>query len=175
MSKFTVKKSLIEVNLDYIELEDDEIVLVDGVKDKEKYKEKIKTLRAWFERPNWSNFNKYIKGCVDIDPITGVPFVDTITLRDRKFRNLLKKLVDGDGEEVLLDIDFFNNVIPEIAISLIQGYDSRLDQEKTDILLKDEFVKKVFAERLEEIKKSQEDLENTAALPEKEEKNDKDE
>ena len=172
MSKFTVKKSLIEVNLDYMELEEEEIVLIDNFSDKEKYKEKIKTLRAWFERPNWSNFNKYIKGCVDIDPITGTPFVDTITLRDKKFRNLLKKIVDGDGEEVLLDIDFFNNVIPEIAIALVRRYDTKLDQEKTDVLMRDEIVKKVFAERLEEMQKKQNELENTAALSDKEEKKD---
>jgi len=170
MSKFTVKKSLVEVNLDYIELDDDEIVIVEGIEEKERYKEKIKTARAWFERPSWSNFNKYIKGCVDVDPITGDPYVDTITLRDKKFRNLFKRLVDGNGEEVLLDIDFFNNVIPGFAIALVQGYDEKLDKEKTDILLKDEFVKKIFAERLEEINKSQQGLETQAALPEKEEK-----
>jgi hypothetical protein len=38
--------------------------------------------------------------------------------------------------------------------------------------MRDEFVKKVFAERLEEMQKKQNELENTAALSDKEEKKD---
>lgn len=170
MSKFTVKKSLIEVNLDYIELEEGDILLVENLEDKDTYREKIKTSRAWFERPNWNNFNKYIKGCVDIDPLTGHPFVDTISLRDKKFRNLLKRLVDGDGEQVVLDSEFFNNVIPEFAIALVQAYDEKLDHEKTETLMKDEFIKKIFEER----SKKQEELEKEAVLPNKEKKSEDD-
>jgi len=148
MSKFTVKKSLVEVNLDYIELEEGDILFVENFDDKERFREKIKTARAWFERPNWNNFNKYIKGVIEIDQVTGVPYVDTITLRDKKFRNLLKRLVDGSGEDIKLDAEFYNNVIPEFAIGLIQAYDEKLEKEKEEIFSKDKFLKKIIDERL---------------------------
>ena len=135
-AKFTVKKDLVEVEIHYMELPNDEIIVIrdPSAIEQEDIKKQIKTARAKFARPGWKNFNTYIKGCIVADSETGAPLMDTISLRDKKLRTLLKGIEDGDGEKILLNSDFFDNILPDFGVALVEAFDDKIDNERLQSL-----------------------------------------
>lgn len=134
VSKFTVPKDLVTVKINYGELGNGEIVIF-AAKDEEKsFKGDIKTATAKFARPGWQQYNSYIDQTIVTDRETGFAKVDLFKLRDRKFRVLLRELVDGDNDNVPVIPSFFNDCIPEFAIALVDEYDKIVDEERAKVL-----------------------------------------
>ena len=79
-------------------------------------------------------FNKYTNGCIKIDEDTGLQYLDSIKLRDKKLRTLLKKLAwtneAGQENDVILNDKFFGNIIPEFGIALLSDFDAQVTDRK---------------------------------------------
>src|ERR1035437_1471709 len=132
MSIFSSKKP-VEVSVDYVEIGDN-VIIVDSAEQKEIFADKIKTAKAKFERPNWKNFNINIDGCMRDDTENGRFMLDPPKFREKKLRNLLLELIDGDGVKVNLDDKFFTNVLIDFAVALVDAYDKKLSDERLDAL-----------------------------------------
>ena len=150
---FTVSEELIEVKVEYVEIDGQDTIVIRDDEQKEFWKKngEIKVAKAYFERPRWSSFNQYIKGCVKEDGNTGEVAIDSMLLRDNKLRVLLKKLIDGNGEEVKLDYKFFDNIVPDFAVGLVETYDASLNKERYD------FVEKMEKMHLESVQRSKDE------------------
>ena len=133
---FLVPDELIESKVDYIELGDNQVLVIGN----EEYKKicrgkgiKIKTIKAKFSRPKWGLFNRYIKNTVSDDLNTGESKMDTLLLRQQKFRVLLEEIseiIDGVEEPIVLTEGLFQNINTDIAIALVAGYDDELNKER---------------------------------------------
>lgn len=137
-SKFIVKKDLVEVEIDYLDLPNNDIVIVRDKTaiDNAEIKKQVKTAKAKFARPGWKNFNTYLKGCIVPDPNseTGRMLMDNTLLRDQKLRTLLRALEDGDGEKIILNSDFFDNIEPDFGVALIDAFDDKISNERLQSL-----------------------------------------
>ena len=130
---FKIKKNdSIEVRISYLPLDEGEIQIIrdDDTALEEKYKGKIQKAVAQFRVPNWKEFNGYISGCLRLDEDTGLQFLDSLKLRDKKLRSLLKTLKDGDGNDVPLNSDFFDSIIPEFGVALVVGFDNAMVDQR---------------------------------------------
>jgi hypothetical protein len=162
---FTASKKLVEIKLDYVSIGESDIIVIKTEQQRKLFNGKIKTAKAKFSRPNWFNFNIYIDGCVKEDVLESRTEVDTMKLRKNKFNTLLEELIDGDGKIVTLDNEFYNTVLPDFAIGLVEAYDTYLNNEKLkfieemgiDIFKKDEETD--TEEKKEEIPEKKEDNE----------------
>lgn len=133
---FLVPDELIESKVDYIELGDNQVLVIGN----EEYKKicrgkniKIKTIKAKFSRPKWGLFNQYIKNTVSDDLNTGESKMDTLLLRQQKFRVLLEEIsevIDGVESPIVLTEGLFQNINTDIAIALVAGYDDELNKER---------------------------------------------
>lgn len=167
MPKFTINKSLVEVKVHYLELDGGELFFLSEKEDIEQNKDKIKVAKAYFERPSWKTWNQFMKGSIETNQVTGTQHLDMLSLRDKKLRTLLKKLVDGDSNEILLNKDFFDNCNPDFALAMVDAYDETISEERTNSYVNDETVKKIMDKRVKDLA---EKIENTepAKEPEKE-------
>ncbi len=133
---FLVPKTLVEVEVYYYDLGDGEFLFIseDG---KEKSNGEWETAKAKFQRLNQKTYTQCMKNCINPSEVTesGVVF-DTVLFRDNKFHFLLAELVDGDGEEVKLDRNFFENVSEELVIALVDAYDSKIANNRIQFLRK---------------------------------------
>lgn len=134
---FLVPDDLITSKIDYIELGDQVLVIAnDAYMDIcKKKKVEIKSIKAKFARPAWGVFNQYIKGTVSDDLNTGDSTMDTVMLRQQKFRILLEEIYEIiDGEDVLIPLTekLFDRINTDIAIALVAGYDVELTREREE-------------------------------------------
>ena len=123
---FVAPKKLVEVDLKYLIYNDDLIVIKDETNMKKEFKKDLKIAKASFAYEKWQDFNSTMKNSMRSDNMAGIPMVDTVLLREIKLKKLLKKLVDGDGNEIELSDEFFKNMNPDFAISLMDAYSDRL-------------------------------------------------
>lgn len=130
---FVVQPEEIEILLNYVVI-NKQLLVLRADADKKLFPN-AKVLKAYFERPNWTKYNQFMKGCWDIHPETQKPIFDPNIVRERKFRILLKRLLDGDGNEIKLDSRFFNSVNPELAIALVDRFDSQLLKEQGEAIV----------------------------------------
>jgi hypothetical protein len=68
------------------------------------------------------------------DTENGRFMLDPPKFREKKLRNLLLELIDGDGVKVNLDDKFFTNVLIDFAVALVDAYDKKLSDERLDAL-----------------------------------------
>ena len=57
---FLVSDNPIEVEIEYVEIGPESLIVIAGESQKEIFEGKIKTAKSKWSRPNWSNFNIYI-------------------------------------------------------------------------------------------------------------------
>ena len=131
---FMASEQFVNVELQYVELGDTDMIVIHTDKQRDVFKGKIKTAKARFIRPKYGNFNIYIDGCVTENQDTGETIMDTMKLKNNKIRTLLWDLVDGDGQPVELNEEFFSDVMPDFAIGLVQAYDEALNIERMNFL-----------------------------------------
>lgn len=135
---FMASKKLVEIELEYIDMGDD-IIVVRDEDTRKLFKKKnvpIKKIKAKFHRPRWSSYNVYIKDVVKEDPTTGKMEYDAILLKRNKFSTLLAELKDDEGNEVPIDRDLFENIHQDIPIGLIDRYDEKINKERENYLRK---------------------------------------
>jgi len=69
-----------------------------------------------------------MRSCIqrEFDINTGdvVPVFDPILLRDKRLRKLMRTIKDGEGEEVEVNEEFFDNLLPDFGIALMNAYNS---------------------------------------------------
>lgn len=133
LNKFLVKKDLVEVNVHYIESDDEVIVIRDSSSIK-KFKDKIKIVKARFLRPTFKTFNAFMQGCVEFGE-NGENKFDNLKYKNQKFKTLLREIEDG-GEVFPVDSDLLENIIPELATAFIDEYDQIVDTERFNALVK---------------------------------------
>lgn len=158
MSIFTVKDTPLEVKIPYMDLEG-VAIFYRNEEDAGKFKSFLKYATAIFERPKLSNFYEYTKDCVEYDEKTKQNKVDLIKLGNKKITILLKKLIDADGNEEIINPESAKNILPELAMVLSQKFDDQLEKEQEGVFKK-----------LEEIIKEIEDKEKETQEIEKESK-----
>ena len=133
---FLVSEDLITAKVDYIELGPNHVLIIGNDEYKEicnKKKIEVKTIKAKFARASWGKFNQYIKGTVFDDVIEGTSKMDTVLLRQQKFRVLLEEIsqmIDGEFVDIPLTYDLFEKINSDIAIALITKYDDELNRER---------------------------------------------
>lgn len=135
-SKFLVKKDLVEVRVGYIEEGDTIIVIRDEEEDlKKTLKDKLKYVKCKFARPNYKIFNELMENCVKNRP-DGNSYIDSVLFKRQKFSHLLREMQDDDGEQVTVNKELIDNIIPELAIATVDGFDKRMDEERFTVLKK---------------------------------------
>ena len=154
---FIVSKKLVEVELEYCEVGDTDILVLSGDEHKEFFKGKTKKVTAKFQRPRYGSYNNYMNGCMKTNAETGISEFDEMRFKSNKFNALLVELVDNDGEKVVLDRAFYSDVNPDFAIGLIDAFDAKLQKDKIDFLTKEGFFKKEEAEKEPEKKEDVKD------------------
>lgn len=135
---FIVSNDLIESKVDYIELGKNEVLVIG----KDQYGEickkkgiKVKTLLAKFSRPSWGKFNLYVRGTVKDDLSTGESHMDTVLLRQQKFRYLLEEIyevIDEELKPITLTEHLFENINADLALALVNGFDRSLISEREE-------------------------------------------
>ncbi|MCK5612211.1 hypothetical protein KAR91_60630, partial [Candidatus Pacearchaeota archaeon] len=144
---FTVSKDFISVEMEYVPLDVNYMVVINSDEERAFFNEKkikIKKVKAFFARPRWSTFNTFMKDVVSEDEKTGEAVMDNITFRQNKFRTLLEgiseivKKDDGTVEEVPYDLDytFFDDCMTDFAIGLVNRFDEKLEEERVAVLKK---------------------------------------
>lgn len=136
-SKFMVKKDPLTVEIDYVDI-DGEIIIVKGSEMKKRFKSELKTLKASFKRPNNKLFNLCINGCIKVDEF-GQNYLDKNMFDDKRFRILFEGAIDGDGEKInnTSDVD---GMMPELTNTLLEAMDLKIENEKFEALKKKGFV-----------------------------------
>lgn len=136
-SKFMVKKEPLTVEIDYVDI-DGEIIIIKGSDMKKKFKDELKTLKASFKRPNNRLFNLCVNGCVKVDEF-GQNYLDKNMFDDKRFRILFEGALDGDGERInnTSDVD---GLMPELTNTLLEAMDLKIENEKFEALKKKGFV-----------------------------------
>jgi hypothetical protein len=129
MSKFTVNKSLVEVEVYYLEI-GDEIVVIQNQDTINRMKNKLKKVKARFIRPNYATFVAFMDGIVRNDPVTGEPQIDNIKLKRQKLGFLLKEMEDFNGEKIEVNQELINDMVPELAVALIDAMDRGSDLKR---------------------------------------------
>ena len=174
---FLVPEDLVEVELEYIDLGKNGLLILRTPLQKEFYLKaegavkRLKKIKAKFFRPDWENFNFYIQDTVREDPETSENYLDTIRLRKNKFQVLLKEMLvveDGKEQPVTLDNSFYKRVSPDLAIALVEKYDEALNEERNNILT-ELGVFKAMEEQREKEEKERKRLEEGYEEPKKEE------
>ena len=130
---FTSPQDLVEVDLEYVELGNGDIIVVFNDAQRTLMGKRIKIAKAKFQRPKFGNFRHYIKGVIQ-ENADGNDVLDKMLLKIQKFNVLLAELIDGDGKKVDLTPSFYNNVISEFAMGFIDKYDAILDNERLEML-----------------------------------------
>lgn len=133
-SKFMTKKDPVEVEIDYIE-NDGNIVIITGEAMKKKCRDKLKTLKAKFHRPNNKLFNLSVNGCIRMNEY-GENFLDRNLFNDKRFRLLFIEAIDGEGEKISNTPSNIDGMIGELSTTLMEAFDEKLEQEKKDVLVK---------------------------------------
>ena len=120
----------------------------------EKVKKEWKTAKAKFKRLNQKTYTQCMVGCVlsSDKNESGVAF-DSIVFRDNKFKILLEELIDGDGNIVNLDREFYDNVTEELVIALVDAFDRRIAQSRLQFILDSKILKEEVKEKEEKEKK----------------------
>jgi len=140
---FLVSDDLIEIELEYIDLGKNGLIVLKTEPMKEFYlkaegaKKKLKKVVAKFSRADWESFNWYINNTVKEDPRTNEQVLDTLKLRENKFQILLQEMKRFEGNDqipVILNAEFFKKVNPDLAAAFVEKYDAFLDNERNDIL-----------------------------------------
>jgi len=131
---FMASSKPIDVELEYVELGESDIIIVRTDKQREIFEGQVKIAKAKFDRPRWSNYNAYISGCVKEETASGRTELDITKLREQKLLHLLMALEDGDGNEVKLEANFYMNVHPDFAVGLVEAYDNKLNEERFEFL-----------------------------------------
>ena len=133
---FLVSNDLVSSKVDYVELGENNVLVISNEKGREICKKndlKIKTIVAKFSRPAWGTFNSYMNGTVMNNAETGISSMDSVKLRQQKFRYLLEEIyevINGEDKKIVLSESLFDNINIDIALSLIGGYDDALDKER---------------------------------------------
>ena len=122
MSIFTVPQKKITVEIYYLDMDGNLIFFQDKESVKDDLKGKIKTATAEFAYESWDDFNKSMKLSVIKDPNTGDTSLDPMILRDVRLRKLLKKVTDGDGNEITVNDKEISGWSPEFCMSLMSAY-----------------------------------------------------
>jgi len=130
---FTAPQELVEVDLEYVELGNGDVIIIFNDAQRSLMKDKVKVAKAKFQRPKFGNFRHYIKGVVQ-EGANGEDLLDKMLLKTQKFNVLLVELVDGDGKTVDLIPSFYHNLIPEFAMGFIDKYDAVLETERLEML-----------------------------------------
>lgn len=156
---FTVSNKMVEVEVEYLDLENGSIIVVSNETQRRLFKDKIKICKLFFNRPKGSNFNLYMKDCVSYDERNNM-IVDTMKVVHQKFLYLLERVIDGDGIELILTNDFYDNIDTDFMRSAIDSFDAKIFQEKIEFLQKmgifdDETIKAEIKKEEEEIKKEE--------------------
>ena len=138
-----VSKKAVEVELEYYEVGDFDLVVMSNDRQKELFKGKTKKVLAKFQRPRYGTFNDYIAGCFHDNPETGFSELDSVKFKKNKLQALLTELTDEKGEKIVIDRDFFTNVHPDFAIGLIDAFDEKVQKEKMDFLQKEGILEKI--------------------------------
>ena len=135
---FLVSKDLVTVKIEYIELGENNVFVISS----EEYRNicnekkiKIKTIAAKFSRPSWGKFNEYIKGTIRDDSQDGSSYMDTVLLRQQKFRYLLEEIYeieDGENVSILLTEELLKRINADLAIALVAKYDETLNDERIE-------------------------------------------
>jgi len=169
INKFMVKKDLIEVSVPYVEVDGGEILIIK----RERVADKIKLVKAKFARPNYKLFNIFMEGSIKQDA-NGDSFVDQIAFKQRKFRTLLRGFEDHDGTNYPLNQDFFDGIIPDLAIALVDEFDKSIDMEHWISLKKINAIPQEVIEDTEAVLNNiwgnKKEEENTDVKPEEEAK-----
>lgn len=129
INKFLVKKEPIEIEVDYIELDGEAIVVNDTKAISDKIK--IHTMKGRFRRPSFQTFNNYIKDAVEPDG-KGGSFVNFNKMRENKFRTLFVELEDADGTiyEVTKNYAILTDLHPEIASAFLDKLETVVDENR---------------------------------------------
>jgi hypothetical protein len=130
-----VADDLVEVSVKYFQLGQHDLIVLRTKEEEEFYakNESPKVCKAKFARPGWENFNNYLDNTIRESVEESSSYLDTVRLRKNKFRTLLREMED-DGKKVLINKDFFTKIIPDLAISLVEEYDNKLNDERHEVL-----------------------------------------
>ncbi len=122
MSIFSVPQKNIVVEIYYVDVDGNLVFFQDKSIIKDELKAKIKTAVAEFAYESWEGFNRSMKLCISKNPETGEGSLDPISLRDLRLRKLLKKLTDGDGVEIPVNVKEISGWSPDFCVALMNGY-----------------------------------------------------
>ena len=132
-NKFTVKKDLIEVSVDYLENESGDIVVIRNQITKDRIKDKLKNVKAKFVRPTYQLFNAFMEGSLKTQE-NGETHLDQVIFKSKKFQILLREIEDHDGTKFPVTRELLNDIVPDLAIAFIDEFDRKLDEERFEAL-----------------------------------------
>jgi len=161
MSVFTTPKKIVDVEINYIITEEDGIVIVpekDLVKDD--FKNKIKTAKAEFAYERWDDFNRCMKMSLSKDPLSGEIIFDPVALKEIRLKRLLKKLIDGDGNNVEINEKEIASWSPDFCMALMDNYNKKIDRKSSEIFKSfeeaAEYFKNIIDKETEKLSKVEE-------------------
>jgi hypothetical protein len=162
MSVFTTPQKIVSVEVNYIVTEDGELVIVSEPElVKDDLKKTIKIAKADFSYENWSEFNRCMKMSLSKDPLSGEVVFDPVALKDYRLKRLLKKLTDGEGNNIEINEKEIGSWSPDFCMALMDSYNKKLERKSSEVFKTfeeaAEYFKGIIEKESEKIEKKKEE------------------
>ena len=136
---FTVSKKTIDVKIPYIyDKENDILIVVKNGQEENFNKDKFKTTIGKFRQPSYGDYANYMDNSIK-EQSDGV-YLNLIKTKEQKVRSLLVELIDGDGNKVTLDGDFYNNIDPDFLIALLEAFEEQIRERRLKFLIDNDLL-----------------------------------